>query len=312
MDLSTLQGSHEELSFLPIQKHGKLVTYSHTESPQLASRAGDAEVVITIKNRIFAEELDQMPRLKLLCRAGAGVDNFDIEAARSRKITVCNLPDYGSAMVAQWTFGFILGLANQFVAYDKAIRTSDDWKKIYFSAPSMELRGKTLGIIGLGRIGKQVAALAACFGMRVLVHTTSTHNSSGPEAPYSFVDLDVLAAESDFVSIHCPLTLKSQGMIGPSFFSKMKRSAYLINTARGAVVQEKALIHALEEKQIAGAALDVFEKEPLPHNHPFFKIENVLLTPHMAWTGIETRQRVVHQLGEVIEKYLKGTPINKL
>lgn len=307
LDLSSLQGEKEDLSFLPIQRHGKFLTFSHTESSQLSSRAGDAEVIITIKNKIFSEELDQMPKLRLICQAGSGFDNIDVETAKARNITVCNLPEYGTYMVAQWTWGMILALANQFISYDQTMRTSDQWRQVAFSFPVIELQGKTLGLVGYGRIGKQVAQWASQFGMRVLVHTRSKNAD-----PYSYADLDSLAQESDFISVHCPLNVSTRGLLGSHFLSQMKKSAYLINTARGPIVHEKALIQTLAEGRIAGAALDVFDKEPLPLSHPFMKMKNVILTPHMAWTGTDTRQRVIHQLGEVIGAFIKGTPLYKL
>lgn len=246
--------------------------------------------------------------LRLIAVAATGTDNVDLQAARARGIKVCNVPGYAAQSVAQFTMALILELATRAGGYGELVR-SGAWEKspIYtiFEFPSVELSGKYLGIVGYGNIGRKVAEMARGFGMEVLISTRP--GSQGP-IPQGRVGLDDLLSRADFVSLHCPLTPQTKNVIGSRALSLMKPGAFLINTARGALIDAEALIQALREKRLAGAALDVLTQEPPPPDHSLIiaakQLDNLLVTPHCAWTAREARQRL---MDEVVENIL-GLP----
>jgi glycerate dehydrogenase len=304
LDKSTFQRFHEHIDYSALEALGELVSYSETADCELAERTRGADVVITIKNRLSSEQLEQFSSVRLICKAGSGYDAIDIAAAKKRGMGVCNLPGYGTYMVAQWTWTLLMALTANLFAYNRDMRRSDDWVNLSFLHPIGELQGKTVGFIGNSVIAQQVATWARAFQMKVLF------NSRFPEPGNpEYVDLSTLASQADFVSIHSRLDDQTRGLIGREFISKMRPSSYLINTGRAAIIEESALIDALQNKQIAGAALDVFWEEPLSLNHPLQHLENVILTPHMAWGSLETRQKMVGMLAEVITRYFQGDPL---
>lgn len=308
LDRSTFQRSDESFDYSRIESLGQLITYDETPDSLLKERAGDADVVITIKNRLFSEQLNLLPKVRLICKAGSGYDAIDVREAKTRGIGVCNLPGYGNYMVAQWTWNLLMSLASNVRAYDREIRRNEDWNALSFSHRIVELKGKTLGLVGNSAIGRQVASWASAFDMKVLVYSRFPEKNDENQN-LEFVDLFTLAEQSDFVSIHSRLDQHTRGMIGREFLKRMRPTSYLINTARAAIVDQTALMESLTSKRIAGAAFDVFWEEPLSLEHPICKLDNVILTPHMAWGAFETRQRMIGMLGEAISGYFSGKPI---
>lgn len=282
---------------------GELVTWPASTREQALARVGDCEVLIVNKVRVDAELLAAAPRLRLICEAATGVNNIDLSAAAARGIPVRNAAGYSTDSVVQSTFAHLLSLAGYSPYFDECVKSGRySAGKLFcdISHPYMELAGKTLGIIGLGAIGTKVAALGRAFGMRVIYFSTSgtAHNQGYPCVP-----LDELLTESDVVSIHAPLNLRTDGLIGAAELAKMKPTAFLLNLGRGGIVDEAALAGAVDAGVIAGAALDVYVKEPLPADSPLLHVrhpERFRFTPHTAWASREALLRLVHQVAENI------------
>ena len=285
----------------------QVVVYDDTPQELILERVADCGIVVTKELPIGAELLARFPdSVGLLCEAGTGYNNIDLDAARSKGITVCNIPAYSTQRVAHTAILLLLGLASslrqQMAMLDRGDRSCFTRS---LSCSHVEVNGKTLGIIGAGHIGKAVARVAQALDMEVLAYSRTPR-----EDGLRYVGLDQLLAQSDFVSLHCPLNDQTRHLIDAAALSKMKPTAFLINTARGALVDEAALIDALRAGTIAGAGLDVQETEPPAPDSPLYTMENVLLTPHMGWKGLETRQRLVALLSENIRAYLAGAPIH--
>ena len=280
----------------------QVVVYDDTPQELILERVADCGIVVTKELPIGAELLARFPdSVGLLCEAGTGYNNIDLDAARAKGITVCNTPAYSTQRVAHTAILLLLGLASslrqQMAMLDRGDRSCFTQS---LSCSHVEVNGKTLGIIGAGHIGKAVARVAQALDMEVLAYSRTPREDG----------LDQLLAQSDFVSLHCPLNDQTRHLIDAAALSKMKPTAFLINTARGALVDEAALIDALRAGTIAGAGLDVQETEPPAPDSPLYTMENVLLTPHMGWKGLETRQRLVALLSENIRAYLAGAPIH--
>lgn len=285
----------------------QVVVYDDTPQELILERVADCGIVVTKELPIGAELLARFPdSVGLLCEAGTGYNNIDLDAARAKGITVCNIPAYSTQRVAHTAILLLLGLASslrqQMAMLDRGDRSCFTQS---LSCSHVEVNGKTLGIIGAGHIGKAVARVAQALDMEVLAYSRTPK-----EDGLRYVGLDQLLAQSDFVSLHCPLNDQTRHLIDDAALSKMKPTAFLINTARGALVDEAALIDALRAGTIAGAGLDVQETEPPAPDSPLYTMENVLLTPHMGWKGLETRQRLVALLSENIRAYLAGAPIH--
>ena len=265
----------------------------------------DADVIVTrSSHRIDKTVIDNAKNLKVIARAGVGLDNIDVDYAIKRGIKVVSVPSASTEAVAELTMGLIIALARWISSFDRSMHNGE-WCKN--SKLGIELMGKTLGIIGLGRIGSRVAKFAKMFGMRIVAYDPYVSPRKAERLKVELKDnLDVLLLESDFVSIHASLTSETKGLIGERELKLMKPTAFLINTARGAIVDEKALIKALKEKWIAGAALDVYTEEPLPKNHPLRKIENIILTPHIASYTYEAVKRTDEMVLEALETFFKG------
>jgi glycerate dehydrogenase len=254
--------------------------------------------------------------LKLIAEAATGTDNIDLAAARERGVRVCNVPGYAAQSVAQFTIALILELATRAGGYMELVRRggweqSPIYTRLDFS--SIELAGKTLGLVGHGNIGGRVAEMARALGMKVLI---SARPGSATPPTAGRVSLDEVLSSSDFISLHCPLTPETKGMIDGRALSLMKPAAFLINTARGALVDEAALIAALREKRLAGAALDVISREPPPADHPIIKaakeLDNLLVTPHCAWSAREARERLLNETAENIAAFIEGRDRNRV
>lgn len=300
-----------DLSWDCFEKFGDVTVYESTEYSQAAQRIGDAEIVMTNKTPITQELLDACPTVRLICVLATGYNVVDCDAARSKGIPVCNVPAYGTAAVAQFTFSLLLEICNRVGLHDQAVHQgewSDCGHFCFWKTPQMELAGKTLGIIGFGRIGRAVGSIARAMGMRVLAYNRSRHPDG--EAIGTYVDLDTLLLQSDIVSLHCPLTSENGGMIHSETIAKMKDGAILLNTARGGLLNEADVAAALESGKLRAAAVDVVSCEPIARTNPLYTAPNCIITPHMAWAPIESRQRIMDCTMASIESFLAGSPIN--
>lgn len=300
-----------DLSWDVLNQFGEVTLYQRTESEAEAiRRIGDHEIVLTNKVPITESLLAACPNIKLICIQATGYNIVDTAACTKRGIPVCNVPDYGTAAVAQFTLALMLELCHR-IGYHDAIVHDGKWCAsptfCFWDTPQMELGGKTLGIIGFGRIGQATAKLAQAFGMRVITTSrTKRENDLGIE----YVDMDTLLTQSDFVSLHCPLFAENTKMVNADFISKMKDGAFLINTARGGMLDEQAVADALTAGKLAGAAVDVVTEEPMKVYNPLLTAPNCIITPHIAWAPRESRQRLLDCCVENIRAFLRGKPQN--
>lgn len=300
-----------DLSWEVLNQFGQVTVYERTAPSEAAARIGDAEIVLINKTPITAELLDACPSIRLICVQATGYNVVDCQAAKERNVLVCNVPDYGTNAVAQFTFSLLLELCNRVGHHDQTVHEGkwcDCPSFCYWDTPQMELYGKTLGIIGFGRIGRAVGKIANAFGMNVLAYNRSRCPEG--EAIGQYVDLDTLLASSDILSLHCPLTQDTIGMINKGTITKMKDRAILLNTARGPLLNEQDVADALRAGKLRGAAMDVVSKEPMAKNNPLLTAPNCIITPHMAWTPIEARQRIIDCTVSSIRGFLSGTPVN--
>lgn len=298
-----------DLSWDWLKKYGELTVYDRTPADKIIERAKDAEILVTNKTPLPKEVLSQLRFLKGIFLLSTGYNVVDCDYAKERGIPVCNIPTYSTNAVAQLVFSYILSHSNQVELHSEAVHNGE-WASCkdfcFWKTPLMELEGKTLGIFGFGKIGGRVAELAKAFGMRVIACTPHPKDVDGIE----WVSLDELLSESDFITLHCPLTDKTTGLVNAEFLSRMKKTAFLINTSRGPVIDEKALAEALNNGDIAGAAVDVLSVEPAKEDNPLLTAKNCIITPHIAWAGHETRARLVEIFHQNIEAFCNGEPVN--
>lgn len=303
LDGHTVKG--EDLNFDAIRRLVDLTEYDNTSKEQVIGRVKGAEIVFTNKVIIDKEVMDACPELRFVAVFATGYNVVDVVYAKEKGITVSNVPAYSTDSVVQMTFALILELAVRVSVHAKAV-ADGEWKSCpyfcFWKTPLTELSGKTLGIIGYGSIGKAVEKVAKAFNMNVLVHNRTPFAGS--------VELEYLLENSDIVSLHCPLTAKNAKMINGDALAKMKKTAFLINTARGPLVDEQALYQALKNKDIAGAALDVIEKEPMAADNRLAELDNCVITPHIAWATKEARSRLIEISVLNLKGYLDGKPIN--
>lgn len=303
-----------DLSFKELEALGKFRACRLTKLGEVEKRSRAAEIVITNKCRFEARLLGRLKNLRLIAVTATGVNNIDLAAARKHKIAVANVPRYSTETVVQCTFGFLLALAGSLVKFHEAVR-SRLWSRSHFFTlpyyPIREIWGKTLGILGYGAIGRRVAQAAKAFGMKVLVGRTpgKKYPSASKVRRVSFRRV---IRESDFLTIHAPLTKLTRNLIDETVIRKMKPGAFLINMARGGIVDEIALRRALVSGRLAGAAADVLTAEPPPRNHPLLGAPNMLLTPHVAWASVEARRRVVREVAQNIKAFQKGKRRNRV
>lgn len=306
-DCATVSANDLDLSVL--ERFGEVVYYPETSATDTAERIKDADIVILNKTVIGKNEIDAAKNLKLIALFATGYNNVDTKYAREKGITVSNAGSYSTSAVAQQVFAYILNDASKVAKYDADVKDGE-WIRsrlfCFFSRPTYELAGKTLGIFGYGAIGKKVAEIANAFDMNVLVCTRTQKNDSS----VTFVDFDTLLKESDYLTVHCPLTEATAEMFNADTFAKMKKGAYFINTARGGVIVEQALRDALESGHLSGAAVDVLTKEPMQENCPLLHAPNITVTPHIAWAPLQTRERLLSIVEANIEGFLNGTPKN--
>jgi len=300
-----------DLSWQALEKLGEVQVFDRTESHQLVERAFDAHILLINKTEISAQIIEQLPNLQYIGLMSTGTDAVDLAYANKKEIKVSNIPSYGTMSVAQHTFALLLELTNQVKLHSESVRQGE-WSKhidwCYWKSPLVELAGKTLGIIGYGRIGKAVAKIAEAFQMKIIVH--SRRSLQQERSNIEFVTLKKLFTNSDVISLHCPLGQDNKAFINESLLSRMKPSAYLINTSRGALINETDLYNALKNKHLAAAALDVLETEPPQIDNPLFELDNCLITPHNAWGSHEARSRLMDVLVDNVASFLEGKPKN--
>ena len=300
----------DDLDFSKLENVASWQWFDNANVSDIQHCLEDTEIIVS--NKIFLDRkiMQSCQQLKLICVAATGTNNVDIEAAKQLGIAVCNVRAYATSSVVQHVFSFILALNRKLFPYRESV-FNGDWSRsdffCYFGEPISALEGKTLGIIGYGELGKAVAKIAQCFAMKVLIaKRDETDVRSGR------TDLTTLLAESDVLSLHCPLTEHNYHMISEKELSLMKSDVILINAARGGLIDEQALLHSLENNQIGGAALDVLEEEPPSVNNALinYQADNLIITPHIAWASRQSRQSLVNEIAKNIQAYLQGQPRN--
>ncbi len=302
-----------DLSWDGFEKFGRVTVYDRTAPEETAERIGDATCVLTNKTGLDEAVLSRCPSVKYIGVLATGFNVVDAKAAAKRGITVTNIPEYGTDTVAQYTMALLLELCHHVGAHAESVRNGD-WSRCpdfcYWNYPQMELGGKVMGIIGYGRIGKKTAKLAEAFGMSVLVH--SNHPAPAGELTERIreVPLDELLEKSDVISLHCPLTERTKGLICRETIAGMKDGVLLINSSRGQLIREEDLLEALISGKVGGAAADVLSMEPPEADHPLIGAPNMLITPHIAWASREARERLMKMAVENLEAFLSGTPIH--
>jgi len=298
-----------DLSWESIKQLGDVTLYDRTAPDLAAQRIGDAEIILINKLPVSAQLMDACPNLRLIAVQATGYNVVDCAAAKERGILVCNVPAYATTSVAQFTFALLLEVCHQVGLHNNQVHdgkwaNSPDF--CFWSTPQTELLGKTIGIIGYGSIGRAVGRIAKAFGMKVVAYSRTQY----PEYQEDYTDLNTLLAQSDVVSLHCPLFPETQKLIGKENIAKMKDGAILINTSRGPLIDEEAVAEALRTGKLRAAAVDVAEKEPIAAASPLLTAPNCIITPHMAWAPLESRQRIMDTLAENIRAYQAGAPIN--
>ncbi|MGN1369995.1 MAG: D-2-hydroxyacid dehydrogenase [Aristaeellaceae bacterium] len=297
-----------DLSWEPLAALGDLTVYDYTAPEDVIARIGDAPLILTNKTVISAQVMAACPNLRYIGVLATGYNVVDIAEARKRSIVVANVPAYSTPTVAQFTMALLLEICLH-VGHHSRVVHEGKWSACrdfsFWDYPLMELQGKTFGIVGYGSIGKAVAKLAKAFGMKVLAY--SRHGAEEDYAP-----LDELYAKSDIVSLHCPLTAENTGMINAETIAKMKDGVILLNTARGGLINEADLREALLSGKVYAAASDVTAREPINADSPLLGLDNMIITPHIAWAAIEARQRLMNIATDNVRQYLNGTPQNNV
>lgn len=295
-----------------IEALGELTVYDRTTADNIVARAKEADIILTNKVPLSAETLSQLPNLKFVSVLATGYNIIDTAACAARGIPVSNVPVYSTDAVAEFVFSLILDFAKR-PAFHSELAKEGAWESCpdfcFWENPHFrELAGKTLGIIGFGRIGQRVGELAAAFKMNILAHSRS--RSAETALPFRWATIDEILEKSDFISLHCPLTPETHGMISTTALDKMKPTAFLVNTARGPLIDEQALADALNSDSIAGAACDVVSAEPIHPTNPLLRAKNLTLTPHIAWAAIEARRRLMAITADNIAAFLAGKPVH--
>ena len=306
LDAKTL--TNDDIDFSVFDEFGEVTIYDYTKYNQIAERIKDAEIILCNKSIMNRMTLKDAKNVKYIGLFATGYNNVDIEYTNERNITVCNAGSYSTNAVAQHVFALILEHYNKVGEYNKFVKDGGWIHSEKFSPfkPMKEMDGRTLGIVGYGSIGKKVAKIAQAFDMKVLAYNRSPKKDESVR----FVEMDELLEKSDIVSIQCPLNSDSEKMCNKEFFEKMKDGALFINTSRGGVVDEQALIDAVKSKKISGAGLDVVAVEPMEKHEEILDIDNIIITPHSAWAPVETRTRLVEIVKNNIKKWVAGAPVN--
>jgi glycerate dehydrogenase len=291
---------------------GTVEIYDRCTSDEVVERSRDADIVITNKVTISADAIQQLPKLKFIAVTATGYNIVDVAEARKRGIPVSNVPIYGTATVAQYTWALILELCHYVGLHAQSV-SAGEWTRsadfCYWKTPQIELADRALGLVGYGRIARRVGAIGRAFGMRVFA--CGRPGAPAPESSdVKWMSREQLVAESDVVSLHCPLTPETERLVNGGLLARMRREAFLVNTSRGGLVDEQALADALRAGQIAGAAVDVVSIEPIRPDNPLLTAPNCLITPHMAWTSLAARKRILETTAENIAAFLAGKPQN--
>ena len=317
MKIVVLDGYTEnpgDLSWAPLEALGELTVYdrtSYVEAPIIAERIGDAEIVVMNKTPISKETIDKCPNIKAIAVLATGYNVVDYNYAKEKGIPVLNVPTYGTASVSQFSIALLLEICHHIGHHSKSVHDGNwasnvDW--CYWDYPLIELEGKTIGIIGFGRIGQAEGRIAKALGMNVLAYDLYPNDSG--KAIGEYVDLDTLLAKSDVVSLHCNLTPENTGLINKDTIAKMKDGAILINNARGQLINEQDVADALNSGKIGAAGLDVVYTEPIKADNPLLKAKNCIITPHISWAPKESRQRIMDITADNIKAFLAGSPVN--
>lgn len=303
-----------DLSWEPLENVCDLTLYETTTEKEKWDRIGDAEIILTNKIIIDEEVFRRFPQIRYVGVCATGYNVVDLEAAKKRGIIVTNVPSYSTESVAQHTFALMLDLASKITLHNESVR-SGDWIRsetfCYWKAPVDDLDGKVLGICGFGNIGRRVAKIAQAFGMKVIVCTKHPANYLSFVGPsLRFADLSSMLTYSDIVTLHCPLTDETTELIRKETISRMKDGAYLINVARGGLVNEKDLADALKSGKLAGAGVDVISKEPMKADNPLLSAPNILITPHIAWASRNSRKVLIDRIASNVGAWVSGVPQN--
>ena len=317
MKLVVLDGYTEnpgDLSWAQLEALGELTVYdrtSYTESPLIAQRIADAQIVVTNKTPLSRQTIEACPGIRLIAVLATGYNVVDCACAKERGIPVVNVPAYGTASVSQYSIALLLEICHHIGHHSASVHAGNwasnpDW--CYWDYPLIELEGKTIGIIGFGRIGQAEGRIAKAMGMRVLA--CDIHPNDAGRAVGEYVDLDTLLRESDVVSLHCNLTPENTGLINKAAIEKMKDGAILINNARGQLLAEQDVADALNSGKLAAAGLDVVSTEPIRPDNPLLRAKNCIITPHISWAPKESRRRIMDITAENIRAFLNGTPQN--
>ena len=299
-----------DLSWDGIERFGDITVNDRTDfSPEkVIETIGNAEIVFTNKTPLPESVLSNTPTVKYIGVLATGYNVVDVEAAKDNNIIVTNIPTYGTAAASQ----YILELCHHIGEHSRSV-FNGDWTEgsdfCYWNYPLIELAGKTLGIIGFGRIGQATAKIAQAFGLNILAHD-SNENKDLESETYKYTSLDDLLSNSDIVSLHCPLLVSTKGIINKDTIAKMKDGVFIINTSRGPLIIEEDLLNALNNGKVAGAAVDVVSSEPIEHDNPLLKAKNCIITPHIAWAPKESRTRLMNIAIENLEAFINGNPIN--
>lgn len=317
MKIVVLDGYTEnpgDLSWDELEKLGELTVYDRTayaESPLIAERIGDAEIVVMNKTPISRATMDKCPNIKLIAVLATGYNVVDCACAREKGIPVVNVPTYGTASVSQFSIALLLEICHHIGHHSESVHAGNwadnaDW--CYWDYPLIELDGKTMGIIGFGRIGQQTGRIAKAMGMKILAAGSRPTDAGREIAEY--VELDELLARSDVIALHCPLFPSTQGIISRENIAKMKDGVILLNNSRGPLIDEQALADALNSGKVYAAGLDVVSTEPIRGNNPLLKAKNCFITPHISWAPKESRRRIMDCTAENIRAFLAGKPVN--
>lgn len=300
-----------DLSWQTLQNLGSVTVYDRSNSDEVVPRSKAAQILVVNKVQITREHIEQLPDLKCICVSATGYNNIDLQATRERGICVSNAVGYGTFSVAQHVFALLLELTNHVALHHQSV-LNGDWSNqpdfAYWKKPLIELNGKTMGILGFGRIGQKVASIAMALGMRVIA--THRHPERDALVGVTFVRIEDLFSSSDVVSLTVPLNDKTHQIVNAKLLERMKPSAFLINTGRGELINEADLLKALQEEKLAGAGLDVLDGEPPRPDHPLFALPNCIITPHQAWASREARQRLLNITGTNVVSFLRGKPQN--
>lgn len=305
-------GNPGDLSWEPLEKLGDVTVYPRSKPEEIIERALPADVLLTNKVVFDRKLIEALPNLKCIGVIATGFNIVDLEAANERGIVVTNVPAYSTASVAQVAIAHLLNMTTHAEHYTREARAgvwSQSIDYTYCSAPFIELDGKTMGVVGLGNIGSTVARIAAAFGMKVLAFTSKPQEAL-PAYITRAQSLDQVFSESDAVSLHCPLTDGTRGMVDARRLALMKPTAMLINTSRGPLIVEEDLAHALRNGVIAAAAVDVLCQEPPAPDNPLLALDNCYFTPHIGWTSAEARQRLMDVVVDNVKSFMEGHPIN--